>query len=66
MVLVRIQRQIVHKRYYQKSSYEYVALRLYIPKRFHKIFEPYLAKDLDMTVRNRNGEIHITLAPKGC
>lgn len=61
--MARICRRVVRISYYSKSSYEYVTLWLYLPKRFHDILEPYVNQDLDIHLQQRNGKIHIVLAP---
>jgi len=62
--LARICRKVAHKRYYHKSSYEYVTLWLYLPKRFHEILEPYINQKLEIHIQGRNGKLHITLSPR--
>lgn len=62
--MARIFRRVVRISYYSKSSYEYETRWLYLPKRFHDILKPYVNQDLDIHVQQRNGKIHIVLAPK--
>jgi len=62
--LARICRRVVRISYYGKSSYEYDTRWLYLPKRFHDILKPYVNKDLDIYIQQRNGKILIVLALK--
>jgi hypothetical protein len=62
--LARICRKVVRKRYYEKSSYEYVTLWLYLPRRLHEILEPYINQKLDIYAEKRNGKLQLTLDPK--
>jgi hypothetical protein len=62
--LTKICRKIVRKNYYGKSSYEYVTLWLYLPKKYHFILQPFVDQELKMTIKKANGKLQITLTPK--
>jgi len=62
--LTRICRRVSKTNYYGKSSYEYVTLWLYLPKRFHETLKDYVGQDLRISVEKRNGKIQIILSPK--
>ena len=64
IILTRICRRVSRTKYYGKSSYEYVTLWLYLPKKFHETLKPHVNQELNISVKKRNGKIHITLAPK--
>jgi hypothetical protein len=64
ILLTRISRKIVRKNYFGKSSYEYVTLWLYLPKKYHSILQPFIDQELKMTIRKANGKLQITLIPK--
>lgn len=59
--MTRICTRVTKKTYYDKSTYEYVTYWLYLPKRFHKIIEPYIDRELEITIRKINGKLQITL-----
>jgi hypothetical protein len=62
--MTRICTRVTKKTYYDKSTYEYITYWLYLPKGFHKIIEPYIDRELEITIRKANGELHITLKLK--
>jgi hypothetical protein len=59
--MTRICTRVTKKTYYDKSTYEYITYWLYLPKRFHKIIEPYIDHELEITIRKANGKLQITL-----
>ena len=62
--MTRICRRVSKTKYYGKSSYEYVSLWLYLPKRFHETLKDDVGQDLDISVEKKNGRIQIILSPK--
>jgi hypothetical protein len=62
--LVRIQCRLSRRRYLGgKQMYEYERLSLYIPRRFHNKFRPFLKQDLSMQVTTKEDSLVITLTP---
>jgi len=60
--VVKLQVGTVRKRYLNKKRlYEYKRVSLNVPRRFHKIVEPLLGKQLQMRVSAKEGVITITL-----
>lgn len=48
----------------KERKYEYKQIGLPIPKKFHKIIEPFLKQDLVAKIKAKNGTIFIDLTPK--
>ena len=48
----------------KKNVYEYTALSIGIPSRFHKDVEPFLDKDLKMRLKSEKNRIVIFLEPR--
>jgi hypothetical protein len=63
LVMVKIQKRLVKKRYYGKAEYNYPVYSLTIPKEFHDILEPFLDVDLEANVEHEIGTLTITLKP---
>jgi hypothetical protein len=53
------------KRYLgKKNFYEYEALSIGLPSRFHKDVEPFLGRDLDVNLKTEKSRIIIVLEPR--
>jgi len=61
--LVRLNRRLVKKKYFGKSTYSYVVYSLNIPREFHELLQPFLEKDLRVNVQQERGALTITLTP---
>jgi len=61
--LVRLNRRLVKKKYFGKSTYSYVVYSLNIPREFHELLQPFLEKDLRVDVQQERGALTITLTP---
>jgi len=61
--LVRLNRRLVKKKYFGKSTYSYVVYSLNIPREFHELLQPFLEKDLRVDVQQEKGVLTITLTP---
>ena len=48
----------------KKNVYEYEVLSIGIPSRFHKDVEPFLDKDLGVSLKTQNDRIVIVLEPR--
>jgi hypothetical protein len=48
----------------KKNVYEYEVLSIGIPSRFHKDVEPFLGKDLELSLKTQNDRIIIVLEPR--
>ena len=60
--MVKLQVGTVRKRYLNdKRVYEYRRVSLNVPRKFHKLVEPFLGKQLKMGVSAKEGVIVITL-----
>ena len=62
--MVRLNKRLVKKKYYGKSTYCYEVYSLNIPKEFHELLQPFLEKDLRVDVQQTRGVLTITLAPR--
>jgi hypothetical protein len=61
--LARFQVGTVRKSYMNKKRvYEYKRISLNVPRRFHKLVEPFLKEELQMTMTAEKGVITITLS----
>lgn len=47
-----------------KNVYEYAALSIGIPSKYHKSIEPFLCKDLEMKFKAEKNRIVIVLEPR--
>jgi len=64
-VLMKICRRKSKKPYLgKKNVYEYEVLSIGIPSRFHKDVEPFLGKDLGVSLKANNDRIVIVLEPR--
>jgi len=60
--LVKFQVGTVRKRYLNnKRLYEYRRVSLNVPRKFHKVVEPFLGKQLKMEISAKENVIIITL-----
>ena len=48
----------------KKNVYEYSALSIGIPSKFHKDVKPFLDKDLKMRIKSEKNRIFIVLEPR--
>jgi len=62
--MVKLQRRLVKKRYYGKSTYTYEVYSLNIPREFHELLKPFLEKDLRVEAQHERGALTITRTPK--
>jgi len=62
--MVRLNKRLVKKKYYGKSTYTYEVYSLNIPKEFHELLKPFLEKDLNVEMQQERGVLTITLTPK--
>ena len=61
--MARFQVGTVRKSYMNKKRvYEYKCISLNVPRRFHKLVEPFLKEELQMTMTAEKGVITITLS----
>ncbi|MCW4016822.1 MAG: hypothetical protein NWF06_10665 [Candidatus Bathyarchaeota archaeon] len=63
LVMVKIQKRLVKKRYYSKAEYKYPVYSLTIPKEFHDLLKPFLDEDLEAKVEHKTDVLTITLMP---
>lgn len=63
LVMVKIQKRLVKKRYYGKAEYQYPVYSLTIPKQFHDLLQPFLDEDLQANVQHKTNTLTITLTP---
>jgi hypothetical protein len=63
MVMVKIQKRLVKKRYYGKAEYQYPVYSLTIPKQFHDLLQPFIGEDLQANVEHTTNTLTITLTP---
>ena len=63
MVMVKIQKRLVKKRYYGKAEYQYPVYSLTIPKEFHDLLQPFLNEDLQANIQHTTNTLTITLTP---
>jgi hypothetical protein len=63
LVMVKIQKRLVKKRYYGKAEYQYPVYSLAIPKQFHELLQPFIGEDLEANVEHTTGTLIITLKP---
>ncbi|PVX24518.1 MAG: hypothetical protein CW691_07320 [Candidatus Bathyarchaeum sp.] len=63
LVMVKIQKRLVKKRYYGKAEYKYPVYSLTIPKQYHKIIQAFLDEDLQANVEHNTNTLTITLTP---
>ncbi|MHC3130068.1 MAG: hypothetical protein IBV52_08360 [Candidatus Bathyarchaeota archaeon] len=63
LVMVKIQKRLVKKRYYGKAVYQYPVYSLTIPKQFHDLLQPFLNKDLQANIQHTTNTLTITLTP---
>jgi hypothetical protein len=63
LVMVKIQKRLVKKRYYGKAEYQYPVYSLTIPKKFHDLLQPFLNEDLAANVEHKTNKLTITLTP---
>jgi len=62
---MKIRRRKSKKQYLgKKNVYEYETLSIGFPSRFHKDVEPFLGKDLDMSLKTEKNRIVIVLTPR--
>jgi hypothetical protein len=61
MVMVKIQKRLVKKRYYGKAEYKYPVYSLTIPKKYHDIIQPFLNEELEAKVQHKTNTLTITL-----
>lgn len=63
--MVRIQHRVSKRHYLRaKRIYEYGRMSLDIPKKFHELLKPFLAKDLNIDVKLENNIAVISLSPE--
>ena len=62
--MVKLQKRLVKKKYYGKSTYTYEVISLNIPRESHALVQPFLEKDLNVDVQQDRGALTITLTPK--
>ena len=64
-MLVRIYTRIIKKRYLnEKRVYKHKYVAVPIPSKFHELLQPFLRKNLEITVDTRPNRLTITLTPK--
>ncbi len=63
LVMVKIQKRLVKKRYYGKAVYQYPVYSLKIPKQYHKIIQAFLNEELEANVEHKTNTLTITLTP---
>jgi hypothetical protein len=63
LVMVKIQKRLVKKRYYGKAEYRYPVYSLTIPKEYHEIIQVFLDEELDAKVEHTADTLTITLKP---
>jgi hypothetical protein len=63
LVMVKIQKRLVKKRYYGKAEYQYAVYSLTIPKKYHDLLQPFLDEDLEANVEQTTNTLTITLTP---
>jgi len=63
LVMVKIQKRLVKKRYYGKAEYQYPVYSLTIPKEFHDLLQPFIGEDLQANVEHKTNTLTITLTP---
>jgi hypothetical protein len=63
LVMVKIQKRLVKKRYYGKAEYQYPVYSLTIPKKYHDTIQPFLDEDLEANVEHKTNTLTITLTP---
>ena len=63
LVMVKIQKRLVKKRYYGKAEYQYPVYSLTIPKKFHDKLQPFIGEDLEANVEHKTNTLTITLTP---
>jgi len=63
LVMVKIQKRLVKKRYYGKAEYQYPVYSLTIPKQFHDTIQPFIGEDLQANVEHKTNKLTITLTP---
>jgi len=61
--MVKIQKQLVKKRYCGKAEYKYPVYSVTIPKQYHKIIQVFLDEDLEANVEHTTNTLTITLKP---
>ena len=63
LVMVKIQKRLVKKRYYDKAEYQYPVYSLTIPKEYHEIIQAFLDEELEANVEQTTNTLTITLTP---
>ena len=63
-MMVRIQRRVVKKKYYNKAVYQYSVYSFNVPKEFHELLEPFVGEDLQADVERKSGMLIIMLTLK--
>ena len=63
LVMVKIQKRLVKKRYYGKAEYKYPVYSLTIPKQYHEIVQAFLDEELEANVEHKTDALTITLKP---
>jgi hypothetical protein len=61
--MVKIQKRLVKKRYYNKAEYKYPVYSLTIPKQYHALLQAFLDEDLEANVEQNTDTLTITLKP---
>ena len=61
VVMVKILKRLVKKRYFGKAEYEYPVYSLTIPKKYHDVIQDFLEEELDVDVEQVTNRLNIML-----
>ena len=63
--MVKIYTRIIKKRYLnEKRIYKHKYVAIPIPSKFHELLQPFLSKNLEITVDAHPNRLTVTLTPK--